>query len=79
MLKHKVVIFILTTIAIGLIIGGFFCPPLGAIDGSILTAVGEIFGFASLWVVIKAIEERYDVKLKKGDTELTIGNDDGEL
>lgn len=75
--KHyKIIIAILTALSIGLIIGGFFVPPIGIVSGSVLTSVGEIFGFATLWVVIAAIEKGTDVTLKKGDTEITINNED---
>ena len=43
--------------SIGLVIAGFFTPPMGDIDGSVLTAVGELFGFATLYVVYHAIEK----------------------
>ena len=35
-------------LSILLIVGGFICPPMGVIDGSVLTAVGLLLAFASL-------------------------------
>ena len=29
-------------VSVGLMIGGFFVPPMGVIDGSVLTAIGEL-------------------------------------
>ena len=74
--KHyKIIIAILTLISIALIIGGFFVPPIGVINGSVLTAVGEIFGFATLWVGISAIEKGYDTRIQKGDITVDITDD----
>lgn len=66
--------YILTTISIGFLIASFIVPPLGAINPTVLEAVGEIFAFASLGTVIKAIDKGVDAKVKKGDTELSIGD-----
>ena len=60
--------------SIGLVIAGFFTPPMGDIDGSVLTAVGELFGFATLYVVYNAIEKGIDIKLQHGNTSVTAGD-----
>ena len=36
------------TLSVLLIVGGFFCPPMGVIDSSVLTAVGLLLAFATL-------------------------------
>lgn len=67
-------------ISVGLIVGGFFVPPMGVIDGSVLTAVGELLAFPTLAFGMRAVELGYDLKFQKGDhsVELTNGkNDDG--
>ena len=46
----KIVFFICLIVSLGLFVGGFFVPPMGEIDGSILKAVGELLGFATLAV-----------------------------
>lgn len=71
----KVVFLISLTISIGLIIGGFFVPPKGVIDGSVLTACGILFAFAALAVGSHAIELGYDLKFQKGDAAIEIHND----
>lgn len=76
--KHSLVIAILTAFAVLLIIGGFFCPPIGEIDGSVLTAVGEIFAFAALWVTFMSIRRGSDVKIQHGQTNVHIINDSDE-
>lgn len=55
---------------------GFVVPPKGCIDGSVLTAVGELFGFATLAVVADAIREGYDAKITHGNTTVEVNNDD---
>ena len=39
-------------VSVGLFIGGFFVPPMGVIDGSVLTAVGELLLFPPCCMVI---------------------------
>lgn len=70
----KTVFFICLIISICLIIGGFIVPPTGVIDGSVLTAVGELIAFPALAFGFKSIELGYDLKLSKGDASLEINN-----
>ena len=62
------------SLSIGLIVAGFCVPPHGEIDGSVLTACGILFAFATLEVVHIAIRRGLDAKVKHGKTELTIGD-----
>ena len=43
-----------------------------------MAACGELFAFAALWTVIKAIDKGSDVKLSKGDMSVTIDNEKDE-
>ncbi len=57
-------------VSIALIVGGFFVPPLGIIDGSVLTAVGELLMFAVIAQVPKildAVRHGKTIKVSKGD------------
>lgn len=72
----KISYWICLLAAIGLIIAGFLCPPLAVIDGSILTACGELFAFASLGVGIYAIERGYKTTVRRGENVLTINDDE---
>ena len=57
-------------VSIALIVGGFFVPPLGVIDGSVLTAVGLLLMFAVLAQVPALLESARNgksIKLTKGD------------
>lgn len=61
----------------GLLIAGFLVPPTGAIDGSVLTGVGELFAFPTLWTVWHGIDKGIDAKLKHGNTEIVVGDLNG--
>ena len=53
---------------------GFLVPPMGDIHPSVLTAVGELFGFGALAVVADAIKFGYDAKITHGNTTVQIGD-----
>ena len=64
-------------ISIALIVGGFFCPPIGIIDGSVLTAVGLLLMFGVITqtpVILDAVRNGKSVKISKGDLELEVGS-----
>lgn len=63
-------------VSVGLMIGGFFVPPMGAIDGSVLTAVGELLLFPTLLYAYRALELGYKVKFQKGETSIEVQNED---
>lgn len=74
-ISNKAVILGLTIVSILLIVGGFFCPPMGQIDGSCLTATGELLGWGSLWTIFHSINKGADIKFQHGQTEVSIEND----
>ena len=57
-----------------LIITGFLMPPRGEIDGSVLTAVGELILFPSLAFGFRAL--MMELHITKGDTHIEISRDD---
>ena len=59
-------------VSVGLIVGGFFVPPMGVIDGSCLTAVGELLLFPTLLYGFRAVELGMTLKFSKGDTTIEI-------
>lgn len=63
-------------ISTGLIVTGFFIPPMGVIDGSVLTSVGELLLFPTLVYGFRAIELGLEVKFQKGETSIEIHRDD---
>ena len=69
------------TFAISLlrIIGGFLLPPMGIIDGSVLTAVGELLMFgvlAQVPALIDAAKNGKSVKISKGDFTAEVTSSD---
>ena len=63
-------------VSVGLMIGGFFVPPMGVIDGSILTAVGELLLFPTLLYSYRALELGYKVKFQKGETSVEVNKNE---
>jgi hypothetical protein len=65
-------------ISVILLIAGFLLPPMGIIDGSVLTAVGELLLFPVVIYAFRAIELGLEVKIQKGDTSVEIHKNDGD-
>lgn len=70
------IFYVCLGIAIALFVGGFFCPPKGVIDGSVLTAGGILLGFATLGVAGQNLANGKDVKFQHDKTEITIKDDE---
>lgn len=69
-------VFTITFIlSVALIIGGFFCPPIGVIDGSVLSAVGLLLMFATIDKVPDAIKAGKSIKLQRGDTSIEVNSE----
>ncbi len=75
----KLVFAIDFVISMSLIVGGFCVPPTGVIDGSVLTAVGELILFPTLLYGYRAVELGLQVRFQRGDTSIEInkGMDNG--
>lgn len=65
-------------LAAGMFVGGFFCPPMGVIDGSVLKAGGILLGFAALAVAGQNLANGKDVTFKHGDTSVEINDEEGK-
>ena len=67
-------------VAMLLCIVGFLLPPQGEIDGSVLTAVGEMLGGASLLTFVANIpnylEAGVKAKISHGNTTVTVAADE---
>ena len=74
--KYFIIAIIMALVAIGLIIAGFLVPPLGVIDGSVLTAVGEIVFLVTIFFVWDCVTKGKIAKIKKGDLEASISDND---
>ena len=77
-LKSNLFFWLFSGIGLLLIIIAFFIPPAAQIHQSVLIAVGEINGFIALGAVIKAIDKGVDATFQKGDTSVTITNNEDE-
>lgn len=65
-------------LASAMFIGGFFCPPMGVIDGSVLKAGGILLGFAALGVAGQNLANGKDVIFSHGDTKVEINDEEEE-
>lgn len=75
---HKNIFLLTVLVSIGLIVTSFFIPPLAIIDGSVLAAVGELFGFAALAEVAAAIERGHSATISHGNTSIEIRKEEEE-
>lgn len=66
------VFYVNLVISLALIVGGFFCPPIGSIDGSVLTAVGMLLMFTVIAKLPEAIKDGKSIKIQKGDTSFEV-------
>ena len=62
------------SLSIALIVSGFCVPPTGKIDGSVLTSVGLLLAFATLYEAHLAIVKGVDARFRHGKSELTVGD-----
>ena len=74
-IRYNIPFFVLGGIALVLLIISWIAPPPMQVHESVLQAVAEIFGFASLWTIVIAIEKGTGASFKKGDIELDIQED----
>ena len=75
---HKNIFLITVMVSVGLIVASFLTPPMWIIDGSVLAATGELFGFAALAEVAAAIERRHSATISHGGTSIEIRKDEEE-
>ena len=74
------VFYLTLAISLLLIIGGFLLPPMGIIDGSVLTAVGELLMFGVMAQVphlIEAAKNGKSIRLQKGDFSAEVSSKEG--
>lgn len=76
---HKRVFLILVAVVVLLLVASWLWPPTAIIDGSVLTAVAELFAFGALGEVGAAIERGHSASITHGNTTVTIKKDETEL
>lgn len=72
----KYIFYVCLAFALSLFIGGFFCPPMGVIDGSVLKAGGILLGFATLAVAGQNLANGKDVIFSHGETKVEINDEE---
>ena len=78
--KHadKYIFWFCLILAAGLFIGGFFYPPPGVIDPSILKAGGILVAMQALGIAGQNLANGNWVIFKHGETEVKIGDDEDD-
>lgn len=76
--EHNLWFKILSAIAVLLLIASFIVPPLGIIEPSVIAGVGEIFAFAALWTLIKAIDKGKTASVSHGQTTISVSDKDNK-
>lgn len=71
--KHSLAFWLCLLSSIALFIGGFFVPPTGVIDGSVITCAGILFGFATLGQIPVIIETAGHAKITQGNMTIEVG------
>ena len=69
--------YLTLAISLLLIVGGFLLPPMGIIDGSVLTAVGELLMFGALAQVpalISAAKNGKSIKVTRGNSSIEVSS-----
>ena len=74
--KKTIPFWICLIVSVGLLIGGFFVPPMGVVDGSVLTGVGLLIVFALLAQLPTILESAGYAKITAGNTTIEISKDD---
>lgn len=75
---HKKIFWICLIVSVFLVVAGFLVPPLGVIDGSVLTGVGLLLAFAALAQIPYCLEAANHITLQKGDLSLDVHKDEDD-
>ena len=71
------ILYVTLAVSLLLITGGFLLPPMGIIDSSVLTAVGELLMFGVMAQVphlIEAAKNGKSIRLQKGDFSAEVSS-----
>ena len=75
-MKLQTAALILIAIGVALGVGGFFCPPMGEIDGTVITFFGEILAAVGILLAWHSVDKGIDAKFQHGNTTVTLENPD---
>ncbi len=73
-LRNRIEFWLCLLTTIGLVVGGYFTPPMAVIDGSLLQAGGLLLGFATLAQLPVVIGSAKSTKITHGDTTIEVEN-----
>lgn len=76
--KRTIPFWICLIVSIGLLVGGFFVPPMGVVDGSLLTSVGLLLIYALVAQLPTILESAGYAKITSGNTTIEISKDDND-
>lgn len=65
-------LYFLIGVSIGFLIVDFIIPPFGIIDDSVLAAVELLLEYSVIVIILKAIKEGRNVKIKIGDVSAEV-------
>ena len=60
--------------SIALAVGGLFCPPIGIIDGSVLSAIGLLLMYVVVEKIPEAIKAGKSVRIQQGNFGVEISD-----
>lgn len=73
----KIIVFLVSLVAcICLLIGGFFAPPTGIIDNSVLIASGILMVWPITWTLPEGISAINEWRIKLGNFEIHAKDND---
>lgn len=75
-MSMRTLAILISLASVALIVAGLIMPPMGVIDGSVLTAVGEMIGLKALTLAWHAVDKGIDAKVTHGQTTVNLTNDD---
>lgn len=76
--QRNIPFWVCLSVSIALIVAGFLVPPTGKIDGSVLTALGELFAYPALYTLWLAIRNGGKAHVRHGKTSLSVGSTDDD-
>lgn len=65
-------LYFLISVSMGFLIVDFIISPIGIIDDSVLTAVELLLKYSILEIILEAIKEGRNVKIKIGDVSAEV-------
>lgn len=75
-LRNRIEFWFCLLTSIGLLIGGFFVPPTGVIDGSVLQGVGLLLGFGTIAQLPVVLSAAKSAKITHGNTSVEVNKDE---